>query len=382
MDFKDQLSKYFNSFYDYVIIQNNVHIMFNVFMIIVFALVARIIQKRVFSKVSSLHGKKKKSDMWRVAVVDSGDKPVSYLILFLGLNYAISMLRNELDTGSIFIWQDHAEKVALIGLMSWFLVRFINRMEQLFVDPDWGGSKDNKTTAMAVGRVLKIALVITTVLLILQSLNIPINGVLALGSAGTIVVGIAAKDLLANFFGGMVIFMDSPFKVGDWISSPDKNIQGTVEHIGWRLTRIRTFSQRPLYVPNSVFLTISIENPQRMLNRQIKMTFGLRYQDFDKVGKVTEKIEAMLKSHPEIDLNRTTFVAFNNFGPSSLDCLVYCFTKTRVWVPYLKIQQEVFVKIAEIVKECGADMAFPTTTIDLPSDADVPEWVQRSIKES
>ncbi|MBT6208210.1 MAG: mechanosensitive ion channel, partial [Francisellaceae bacterium] len=126
--------------------------------------------------------------------------------------------------------------------------------------------------------------------------------------------------------------------------------------------------------------TVSIENPQRMLNRQIKMVFGLRYQDADKVGMVTEKIEKMLKSHPDLDMKRTTFVVFNNFNHSSLDCLVYCFTKTTLWVPYLKIQQEVFVKIAEIVTECGADMAFPTTTVDLPSDVDVPEWVQKRVK--
>ena len=103
----------------------------------------------------------------------------------------------------------------------------------------------------------------------MQALGYSISGVLAFGGIGGIAVGFAAKDLLANFFGGLMIYLDRPFSVGDWIRSPDKNIEGTVEEIGWRLTRIRTFDKRPLYVPNSTFTQISVENPSRMLNRRI-----------------------------------------------------------------------------------------------------------------
>ena len=81
---------------------------------------------------------------------------------------------------------------------------------------------------------------------------------------GGIAVGFAARDLLANFLGGLSIFMDRPFAVGDWIRSPDREIEGTVEDVGWRVTRIRTFDQRPLYVPNSVFSTVALENPSRL----------------------------------------------------------------------------------------------------------------------
>ena len=107
---------------------------------------------------------------------------------------------------------------------------------------------------------------------------------LTFGGVGGLIVGLAAKDLLSNFFGGMMIYFDRPFKVGDWIRSPDRQIEGTVERIGWRMTIIRTFDKRPLYVPNSVFSSIVVENPSRMLNRRINETFGLRYQDADKFG--------------------------------------------------------------------------------------------------
>ena len=91
-----------------------------------------------------------------------------------------------------------------------------------------------------------------------------------------------------------MIYLDRPFDVGDWVRSPDKNIEGTVEDIGWRLTRIRTFDKRPLYVPNGTFSTISVENPSRMSNRRIKTNIGLRYDDANKVATIIADIESML----------------------------------------------------------------------------------------
>ena len=115
--------------------------------------------------------------------------------------------------------------------------------------------------------------------MILQSLGVSVSGLLAFGGIGGIAVGFAARDLLANFLGGLSIYLDRPFTVGDWIRSPDREIEGTVEEIGWRMTRIRTFDQRPLYVPNSIFASVALENPSRMNNRRIYETLGIRYED-------------------------------------------------------------------------------------------------------
>ncbi|WP_258868179.1 mechanosensitive ion channel family protein [Alkalilimnicola ehrlichii] len=123
-------------------------------------------------------------------------------------------------------------------------------------------------------------------LVVLQTLGISIAGVLAFGGVGGIAVGFAARDLLANFFGGLTVYLDRPFSVGDWIRSPDREIEGTVERIGWRQTRIRTFDLRPLYVPNSTFNSIALENPSRMSNRRIFETIGIRYNDADKMATI------------------------------------------------------------------------------------------------
>ena len=143
--------------------------------------------------------------------------------------------------------------------------------------------------------------------------------------------------------------------------------------IGWRLTIIRTFTQRPLYVPNSVFASISLENPSRMLNRRIYETIGVRYDDAAVVEPIVSDVKAMLEAHPEITTERTMMVNFNAFGPSSLDFFIYCFTHTTVWAEYHKIKQDVLLKIHDIIVSHGAEVAFPTTTVHLQPPEPEPE---------
>ena len=150
------------------------------------------------------------------------------------------------------------------------------------------------------------------------------------------------------------------------------HLEGTVESIGWYHTRLRTFDRRPLYIPNAVFATNPIENPGQMYNRRIKTSLSLRYEDITRVQADTEQIRAMLQSHPEIDQNQTILVNFNEWDSSSVNVMIYCFTRTTVWKEWLDVQQQVFLDIAEIVKGAGADFAFPATTFypapQLPED--------------
>jgi MscS family membrane protein len=203
---------------------------------------------------------------------------MTLLIWLLGLTFAADIVHAETDA-PIFQVIPVIRTVGVIFCMAWFLVRFIRRIEDNIIKR--GELEDityDRTTVDAIGKLLRISVIITAFLVGLQSLGYSVSGVLAFGGIGGIVVGFAAKDLLSNFFGGLMIYLDRPFSVGDWIRSPDKDIEGTVEQIGWRLTRIMTFDKRPLYVPNSIFTTISVENPSRMTNRRIFETpaFAMR----------------------------------------------------------------------------------------------------------
>ncbi len=302
---------------------------------------------------------------WDDAILDSLTAPISLLIWVLGITLAASFL--DMETRFIY----NIITLTLVAAITWFLLRLIrngqgNLLEASRQAEDEGDRLD-PSTVEAIGKLLRLTVGITAILIALQQIGVNISAILAFGGIGGIAVGFAAKDLLANFFGGLMIYMDRPFKAGDWIRSPDRNIEGTVESIGWRLTRIRTFDKRPLYLPNAIFSTIAVENPQRMLNRRIYETIGLRYDDMNKMDIITRDVKAMLQGHPEIDTNQTLMVNFNSFGPSSIDFFVYTLTKTTNWQRFHEIKHEILLKIAAIIAGHGAEMAFPTSTLHVAS---------------
>jgi MscS family membrane protein len=270
------------------------------------------------------------------------------------------------DLSELYALVDPVNRLALIFLGVMFLTNFIKRAERNLVHPGYIAKPMDETTVRAVGKLLRAAVIITGVLIAMQLFGYSISGLLAFGGIGGIAMGFAAKDLLANFFGGLMIYLDRPFSVGDWVRSPDQEIEGTVEDIGWRLTRIRTFDKSPLYIPNAVFANISVENPSRMTNRRIYETIGIRYDDLAQMGPIVEQVKAMLLEHPDIDTNQTMMVNFNQFAPSSLDFFIYVFTKTTNWVTYHKVKQDVLLKVADIIAANQAEVAFPTSTLHVP----------------
>ena len=263
---------------------------------------------------------------------------------------------------------------ALLTLFGWLAHRLSRGIEEELLAEHRGAlASSDRATISAVARLSRIALWVVAGIMILQSLGVSVSGLLAFGGVGGIAVGFAARDLLANFLGGLSIFLDRPFAVGDWIRSPDREIEGTVEDVGWRVTRIRTFDQRPLYVPNSVFSTVALENPSRMLNRRIYETIGIRYDDAGAMEQVVAEVKEMLVAHDDIDKGKTLMVNFVAFGASSLDFFIYCFTRTTDWATYHGVKQDVLIKILKIIEGHGAEVAFPTRTVLLsPPEAEAP----------
>jgi MscS family membrane protein len=336
-----------------------------VFLVVLGVVVANFILRRVLARLEART--LQTSTPWDNALVSAARQPLTVVAWVLGLSFAARIVEAGTEA-TVFEIIDPVRIIGVIACIAWFLVRFIGNIQNAIVAQRLArGESIDRTTVDAIGKLLRISVLITAALVGLQSLGFSISGVLAFGGIGGIAVGFAAKDLLANFFGGLMVYLDRPFAVGDWIRSPDKDIEGTVEEIGWRLTRIRTFDKRPLYVPNGIFAQIAVENPSRMSNRRIKEIVGVRYDDVGKLAAITDDIKAMLRAHPEIDQQQTMIVNFDQFSASSLDILVYTFTKTTVWVAYHEIKQEVLLKIAEIVARHGAEIAFPTRTLHMTS---------------
>ncbi|MGB1270847.1 MAG: mechanosensitive ion channel family protein [Endozoicomonas sp.] len=324
---------------------------------------------KVFDRLSA--GAIKTKTLWDDALVGSGRKPLKLTIWVLGLGWVADIIWQS--TGNpLFARLSSFRDVLVIALISWAMIRFIKAIERGYLARhDESEKKIDPTTLVAGGRLLRIIVIITGCLVVLQTLGYSLSGVLAFGGVGGIAVGFAAKDMLANLFGGLMIYLDKPFRVGDWICSPDRQIEGTVQYIGWRQTRILTFAKRPLYVPNATFMNISVENPSRMENRRIKETVGLRYADSSKVSSVLAEIRQYLQSNEAIAQDKIIMVNFTCFGPSSLDCFIYCFTRTTDWATFHAVKEQVLLDIVGIIHRHGADIAFPTRTLDFPVDQEL-----------
>jgi len=307
----------------------------------------------------------KTRNLWDDTLLFAARPPVRLGIWLLGMSWlAYSIQRtSDLDVSGLL---SGTQRAGVIFCLTWFTVRFISGGEKIVTCPEKMKEPMDETTVSAIGKLLRGSVFLVASLVILQTLGYSISGVLAFGGVGGLAVGFAAKDLLANFFGGLMIYLDRPFKVGDWIRSPDKEIEGTVVKIGWRLTTIRTFDKRPLYVPNAAFTSISVQNPSRMTHRRIYETIGLRYDDAGALESILKNVKAMLQEHEDIASDQTLIVNFNSYGPSSLDFFVYTFTKTTDWVRFHEVKQAVLLEILAIIEGAGAEVAFPTSTVLLP----------------
>lgn len=347
-----------------------------VFIVVTVTLIAAFVVSRFLDKLVKRSQQTK--NLWDDALFESMQRPAKWMVWVIGLAYAATIAAAQTEV-NLLDMVTPVRTVATIGIIVWFIVGFIKRAEQNLIDPEYAHKPMDRTTAMAIGKLLRVSAIITAALVILQSLGYSISGVLAFGGIGGIAVGFAAKDLLANFFGGLMIYLDRPFAVGDWVRSPDKNIEGTVEDIGWRLTRIRTFDKRPLYVPNATFTQISVENPSRMTNRRIYETVGIRYDDADKMEVIVQDVKAMLRGHEAIDQDQTMIVNFNAFNASSLDFFVYTFTKTTAWIEFHEIKQDVMLKIINIIEGHSAECAFPTRTLHLPEGISLSQAAPKNV---
>ncbi|PHR68371.1 mechanosensitive ion channel family protein [Alcanivorax sp.] len=340
------------------------------FIIVLCTVSINFILMRIIDVAERLIGKTE--TLWDDALLEAARIPVRLVFWVIGLSVSMELLQAvSAEENALFEFVPQARRIAFIIIIAMFLSRFISYTEKNLIDPGRMRKPMDQSTAAAIAKLLRVSVVITSLLIILQTMGYSISGVLAFGGIGGMAVAFAAKDLLANFFGGMMVYLDKPFRVGDWVRSPDRSIEGSVEDIGWRLTRIRTFDQRPLYIPNAMFTSIVLENPSRMYNRRINEKIGIRYDDWQKMPGIVADVRTMLVEHEDLETeNRTLIVNFDSYGASHLEFFIYTFTKTTQWVQYHEIKQDVLMKIMNIVHEHGAEFAFPTRTLHLISQND------------
>lgn len=324
------------------------------------------IAARLGAKILFRHLEKatsKTQNIWDDALLEAARAPLPFFIWLTGAFFALRLIRHQ--TGEHLLeYIAEAQMISVVACLAWFLLRLTRSVaDNAAKAQSQIGIEVDRTTIDGLSKLARVIIFIISALVILQSLGFSISGVLAFGGVGGIAIGFAARDLLANFFGGLMIHLDRPFNVGESVRSPDKQIEGKVEQIGWRQTMIRSPNMTPIYVPNSLFTSIVVENPTRMSHRRIREIIGLRYEDLDKMGIIVEEVRAMLQNHPDIDAEGGVVVGFDQFAESSLNFIVQAYSKCTESATFQAIKQDVLLKVADIITKHGADFAFPTRTL-------------------
>lgn len=332
------------------------------------AIVALFVANRCLQWGLNAFAKKRDSDVrvWTSAVLESLGPPLRAIIWLIGLSIVASLFIESARFPILDRVFPPTRDVAVILAASWFLFRFVGRVEvRLHARAAGDGEPIDQTAADAVVKLLRASIAIVAVLVVMQTLGFSIGGLLAFGGAAGIAVGFAAQSLVANLLGGLTIFASRIFKIGEYIILPGTDLMGEVQHIGWRATRVLGFDCKPFYVPNSLFNSTTVINHSRMTNRRIMEYVRLRYKDIDKVRGVVDEVNAMIEARSDLDHGFYVF-RFDSCGDYAIKLFLYAFTVTTSYTEYMAVKEDVLLTISTIIREQGAQLAVPVSNVHIP----------------
>jgi MscS family membrane protein len=271
-------------------------------------------------------------------------------LFFLIIFQETEFIKNILNTLVVYdvFWAILAVTEALRGLAHKFAGRFSSDL-----------SKEVGNFMLTIFKILIVGVGLGAML---QVWGINVTALVASLGIGGLAFALAAKDAASNLFGSFSLLADKSIRIGEWIKV--NGVEGTVEDIGMRTTKIRSFGKSLITVPNQIVANNPIENFSRRGVRRIKMRIGITYgTSSQQITQIVEEIKYMLHTHNGISKKETLLVNFESFGDSALNIFIYTFTSTANWAKYLDIREDIHIKIMKIVEDNGSSFAFPSQSI-------------------
>jgi MscS family membrane protein len=325
--------------------------------LLLFILFRNIFTKYVFQLILKL-AKKTPTDFFSKIFLGF-ERPLGWGFIILGLYVAMDYFPFIEQHNALFL---KFLRSMVIVLITWGLFNLSSPTTGILISVNEKiNNKIDLILLPFISRTIRVIMIAISISIIGQEFDYDVNGLVAGLGLGGLAFALAAKEAVGNLIGGIVIVTEKPFSIGEWILTP--SVEGTVEDINFRSTKIRTFSQALVTVPNSTLANEPITNWSRMGKRRINFHLGLNYQTSkEQIERVVKRIEQMLRTHEEIHPD-TIMVAFDHYNDSSLDILLYFFTNTTVWAEHVKIKHDINLAIMGILEEEGVEVAFPSRTI-------------------
>ena len=292
-------------------------------------------------------------------IIDGFEKPLCAFLVCIGvylgvweLTRGFSALLGLLPLLRTFL------RISLIVALTWGLM---NAAEPIVAAVKGSHAGLDKALITFVARIVRGLLFVLSVILIISETGYDITGMItSLGLAG-LTVSLAAKDSASNFFGGLAIIADKPFTVGDWIQTPE--MEGVVTDVTLRTTRIRTFKDAEVVIPNSILANTSIVNWSRMSKRRVHFTLGVTYDTpQEKLHAAVEGVRTLLSRYPDDVEQESVLVTFDAFGDYSLNLEIYYALRTT-WAEYMGLKEKVNFDIRQLMDDLQVEVAFPTQVI-------------------
>ncbi len=293
------------------------------------------------------------------AFFDALKPPLGAFVQTLGVYLALLWLPLS---DSVHGMVDSVYRVAVIAIVGWGLLRCVDvvtaMMSAMAAKTE---SKVDDNLVPLISRMMRLILVAMVVVIVLQEVGLNVAGLVTGLGVGGLALALAAQDTIANWFGAIMIYTDRPFEQGDWIKTPD--LEGVVEDIGLRSTRIRTFDKSVVSVPNRALADAAVDNYSRMPKRRVTFKLGVTYSTTPSMMRETlERIRDILRADPSVDQS-FWLVNFTEFDDSALSILIYFYTETTDWQRHLAIRESVNLQIMDALEEIGVQAAFPSRSV-------------------
>jgi MscS family membrane protein len=295
--------------------------------------------------------------------IERADRALGFLAFAVIIYFAVPLL--ELPRQSEAVIRIAARALIAVGGV-WLAFRVLDVLfDYLAAKAELTASKLDDQVIPMLRRVAKVFTAVIGTLFVLQNMEVNIGSLLAGLGLGGLAFALAAKDTVANFFGSMVIFVDKPFTIGDWVVIGGE--EGIVEEVGFRTTRVRTFQNSLLTVPNATLTTATIDNFGARRYRRYSTKLGITYDTPpEKVQAFCEGIRAITTGMPQMRKD-SYFVEFHGFADFSLSILLYCFMDTPTWAEELRVRSQLNLEILRLADRLGVRFAFPTSSLHVES---------------
>lgn len=317
------------------------------------------ILKRILRKVT----KRFSEEQWKGRIYSIFYLPTALFLWICGICIIISSVAAHFQFPLLYKYDYAFFQTATIFFLAWVFLRWKKEVEKDVISSEQEAKKIDRSHIHMISRLVSIVVIFLFFLVVLQIWGLDIVPLLAFGGVGAAALGFAAKEVIANFFGGIMICINCPFKLGDYISLPDRNLEGNIDEIGWYLTVIRDKDKRLAYVPNAIFSTLFVVNVSKMSHRRIQITVGIRKEDFAKLEELIQLLKVKLEEHPTIEASLPINVVFSSFGPYTLELLIDVYTKQTRYSKYLVVKQEILCLLYKTIQEMGLQVPNPTMAI-------------------